>query len=69
MGEKYSYKPEKLFNLSNEVVLVTGAAGQLGSSIVNGLIDSSAKVIATDTTLELLRKSANCWGWNKEKIY
>jgi len=68
MGEKYSYKAEKIFNLSNEVVLVTGAVGQLGSSIVNGLLDNNAKVIATDTTIESLEKSANRWNWNQETV-
>ena len=34
MQERYNYKPEKLFDLSDEVILVTGAAGQLGSCIV-----------------------------------
>ena len=68
MQERYSYKPENIFSLSDEIVLVTGAAGQLGNSTVNGLIDSNAKVIATDTNLESLKKSANRWGWNKDSV-
>jgi len=68
MAEKYNYKAEKLFNLSNEVVLVTGAAGQLGSGVVNGLLANNARVIATDTTLEKLKECANQWGWDQEKV-
>jgi len=38
----------KLFNLSNKVVLVTGAAGQLGSALCEAFNKSDAKVIGTD---------------------
>ena len=68
MNNRYDYKPEKIFNLDKEVVLVTGAAGQLGSSIVNGLIDSNARVIAVDVSEDLLNKSAIMWEWAKEKV-
>ncbi len=68
MQERYSYKQENIFSISDEVVLVTGAAGQLGSSIVNGLIDNNAKVIATDTSLDILKNSAERWEWNKSKV-
>ena len=68
MQERFSYKPENFFSLSDEVVLVTGAAGQLGINTVNGLIDSNAKVIATDTNLESLKKSAHRSGWNKDSV-
>ena len=68
MQERYNYKPENFFNLSDEVILVTGAAGQLGSCIVNGLIDSNARVVATDTTIDILEKSAERWEWNKSKV-
>jgi NAD(P)-dependent dehydrogenase (short-subunit alcohol dehydrogenase family) len=68
MKERFSYKPENIFSLSDEVVLVTGAAGQLGSSTVNGLIDNNAKVIATDTNLESLKQSSHRSGWNKDSV-
>lgn len=35
---------------------------------MNGLIDNNAKVIATDTTLESLKESANRWSWGQEKV-
>ena len=68
MNSRYNYSPENIFNLSSEVVLVTGAAGQLGSSIVNGLIDCNAHVIATDTSKKLLIEIAERWGWDKSKV-
>lgn len=68
MKNRYDYSPENIFNLKDEVVLVTGAAGQLGSSIVNGLIDSDARVIAVDVSEDLLKKSTVKWEWDKEKV-
>ena len=43
-------------NLSNQVVLITGAAGQLGQVIVKGLILSGAKVVALDNSIDKLDK-------------
>jgi len=68
MENRYNYRPENLFSLDNETVLVTGAAGQLGSSIVNGLIDSNARVIAVDVSTELLNKSSERWEWDESKV-
>ena len=66
--EKVNYNPETFFSLSGETIFVTGAAGQLGCSIVNGLIASNANVIATDNDLENLKKCAYKYDWSEEKI-
>ena len=68
MRNRYDYRLDNLFSLKNEVVLVTGAAGDLGSNIVNGLIDSNALVVATDTDIQLLENSAKRLGWDEKKI-
>ena len=68
MNNRHDYRAENLFSLGNEVVLVTGASGQLGNSIVNGLIDSKASVIAADIDKESLNVSAERWRWNESKV-
>ena len=49
---------ETQFNLSNQVALVTGAAGLLGIEHSIALIQSGADVVMTDIDLNVLRKSA-----------
>jgi 3-oxoacyl-[acyl-carrier protein] reductase len=43
---------EKLFNLKNKVVLVTGACGQLGSEICNAFTGVESIVIGVDLSIE-----------------
>lgn len=43
------------------MVMVTGAAGQLGSSIVCGLLDGGARAVAADISHEALNKASNRW--------
>ena len=68
MSDRFDYKPETLFSLGGETILVTGAAGQLGSSIVNGLLDCNGLVIATDTSMDQLVECADTYGWDKETV-
>ena len=68
MNEKFDYDPGKIFRLDGEVVFVSGAAGQLGSQIVNGLIDAGAKVIASDSSIENLRRAVNLWSWKDGEV-
>jgi len=63
-----SFNPRIIFNIESEVVLVTGASGQLGSSIINGLINSNAKVIAIDVTEKKLEKIAEQFEWSTNKV-
>ena len=44
------------YNLSKQVILVTGASGYLGQEIVSQLITLGAKVICADTSLKILRE-------------
>jgi NAD(P)-dependent dehydrogenase (short-subunit alcohol dehydrogenase family) len=39
---------ERLFNVSREVVLITGAAGQLGGSYAKAFLEQGARVVALD---------------------
>ena len=52
------------YNLSNQVILVTGAAGYLGQEIVSQLLKLRARVICADTSLKKLREvsTKNNWG-------
>lgn len=47
---------ENFFDLSDKVVLVTGANGQIGLSLVKKLLKNQAKVIAVDLKVNLLNK-------------
>lgn len=58
------FKPTDLSNLEGRCVLITGAAGQLGSAIVEGLLLSGAKVAAVDKSLSQLKKKANDLRWD-----
>lgn len=68
MSIRFNYQPAKIFNLDNQCIFVTGAAGQLGCQIVNGLIDSNANVIATDVDFIELIKSAEKYNWDSNKV-
>lgn len=68
MPDRFDYRPETHFSLRGETILVTGAAGQLGSSIVNGLLDCNSLVIATDTSMRQLVECTNRYGWDKETV-
>ena len=50
MNNTYSLKT--LFNIEKHTVIVTGANGQVGSEIVDALIDLGSKVIAVDINLK-----------------
>jgi NAD(P)-dependent dehydrogenase (short-subunit alcohol dehydrogenase family) len=48
------YTINNLFGIYGKVFLITGASGQLGSQIVGALLVNGAKVVACDTSLNLL---------------
>ncbi len=48
---------EKLFNLTNEIAVVTGASGQLGTEYVRTLLGAGASVAAFDVNLDNPRGS------------
>ena len=45
-----------MMNLENKKIIITGATGGIGNSIVKTLSDSGAKILATGTRLEKLEK-------------
>lgn len=53
------------YNLSKQVILVTGASGYLGQEIVSQLISLGAKVICADTSLKILREVSKKNNWGK----
>lgn len=56
------------FSLVNHAVIVTGAAGQLGRAIVNGLLDCGSKVVAVDIDHELLKNTAEREKWPSNQV-
>jgi len=68
MDERYDYSPSVLMNLKGINTIVTGAAGQLGSGIVCGLLDCGSNVIAADVSIEDLEEAAIRWGWSSERV-
>ena len=45
-----------MMNLENKKIIITGATGGIGNSIVKKLSDSGAKILATGTRLEKLEE-------------
>ena len=46
---------KKKFNFKNKVILITGSAGILGYTFTKSLLESDAKVIATDIDIKILK--------------
>ena len=57
-----------LFNLKDESVLITGAAGQIGSMVVDSLLNVGAKVAAVDRSLNSLEEKANSMNWDSKLV-
>ena len=45
-----------MINLKDKKIIVTGASGGIGNSIVQKLSDSGAKILATGTKIEKLEE-------------
>ena len=54
--------------INRALPLVTGAAGQLGSILVQGLVSSGASVLASDVSLNQLRGTAEKLKWPKDQV-
>tara|TARA_Y100000768_G_scaffold202305_1_gene152114 strand:- start:434 stop:1219 length:786 start_codon:yes stop_codon:yes gene_type:complete len=53
------------YNLKNSIIVVTGAAGQLGQSIVNQALDCGACIAAMDISKENLQTVASKHAWTE----
>ena len=56
------------YNLENKTILVTGANGQLGLSLVDNLVKQSVNVIATDVKSDNILRLIKKRNWNSKKI-
>ena len=56
------------YNFNNQVILITGASGQIGSAIITKLINLNANVIAIDLNMKDLEKTAKKLNWSKQKV-
>ena len=56
------------YNIKNSIILITGAAGQLGQAIVNYSLNSGAKLICLDISSDALQKAANKNSWDPDNI-
>ena len=59
-------KKEKTFDKKN--IIVTGAAGQLGETIVNQILRSGGNVIAIDISTQELKKISRKNNWPQNKV-
>lgn len=62
------YLPEKFFSLRDKTVLVTGAAGQLGSAMVGAITACGGRVVATDAVKDALPRAAESGNWPDERV-
>lgn len=62
------FTPQALTNLKDEVVLVTGAGGQLGAEIVNALLHCGAKVVAIDKSSDAIEKKSIAMDWGSKSV-
>ena len=53
------------YKIENNVILVTGAAGQLGQSIVNNALKCNAKIACLDLSLENLEDASRKNSWTE----
>ena len=58
-----------MFDLSEEFVFLTGAAGQIGESGVNALLKQGARVVAVDLDMLALQKTAERNQWDRKGVF
>ncbi|NMB61267.1 MAG: SDR family oxidoreductase [Chloroflexi bacterium] len=59
---------EDIFDLKDEVVLVTGAAGLIGSRFCKVLLEAHASVVAADLNVQKVNDMIEDWGENETRI-
>jgi len=62
------YSLKGLFDLDGQVIIVTGAGGQIGGEIVSAALGLGARVVASDANEEVLVSRASGGGWPDEKV-
>lgn len=55
-------------NFKDQVVMISGAAGQLGQTFVNGVIEGGGKVIGLDLSMKGLIKVSKENDWDDEQV-
>ena len=60
--------PRDIYNLKDENVLITGAAGQLGSMLVDAFLKCGANVAALDVSKTVLEKKAASMKWDSKRV-
>lgn len=63
-----NYSLQGMYGLTGRTAMVTGAAGQLGSAMVDGLLALGARCVATDTAPEALEATAAKRGWDADCV-
>ena len=56
------------YNIKNSIIVVTGAAGQLGQSIINHALDCGACIAAMDISKENLQIVATKNAWTENVL-
>jgi NAD(P)-dependent dehydrogenase (short-subunit alcohol dehydrogenase family) len=56
------------YKINESVIFVTGSAGQLGQAIVKSALESGAKVICTDISIDNLKKISNDNDWGENAM-
>ena len=59
---------QDFFGLKNQVVFITGSAGQIGSALVSALMALGARVVATDFDRHILQEVATKEGWQRDDV-
>ena len=62
------YSLASLFDLDGQVIMVTGAGGQIGGEIVAAALGLGAQVVASDANEEVLLNRASGAGWPDDKV-
>lgn len=60
--------PKDIYNLKDENVLITGAAGQLGSMLVDAILKCGARVAALDVSKKVLEQKAASMQWDSKSV-
>ena len=56
-------------DMKNEVIMISGAGGQLGQTLINGIIIRGGRVIGLDLSVQELSKVASKNNWSDDQVY